>query len=230
MKRIYLIAIIVAVITGIAVFNYATYLETKTKGETASVIVAVQKIPEYTVVTSSMVAVKTISIDAINSLAVTKLSDVEGKICNVAIEANEQVLRTRLKESGTDKSGIAYAIPEGKRAITIQVDLASGVAGSLTKGSRVDIAATVLASTGAEKVATTMMVLENVEVMLTGTYTAEQPKDDKVKSSDYTAVTLAVSPEEALKLSYFITEGKLRVLLRSNLDKSVTNTQPYKLQ
>ena len=107
------------------------------------------------------------------------------------------------------------------------------MAGSLTKGSRVDVAATILTGNNtdkaADKTATTMMVLENVEVLLTGTYSAEPPKDDKAKAGDYTAVTLAVTPEEALKLSYFITEGKLRVLLRSTLDKSVTNTQPYKL-
>jgi len=233
LKRIYLIAIIVAVITGISVFNYATYLENKTKGEMASVFVAVKRIPEYTVITANMVTEKVISIDSINSLAVTKLSDVEGKICNAAIEENEQILRPRLKEKGTDKSGLSYAVPEGKRAISIQVDLASGVAGSLTKGSRVDVAATILIGNNtdkaAEKIATTMMVLENVEVLLTGTYSAEPPKDDKTKAGEYTAVTLAVTPEEALKLSYFITEGKLRVLLRSTLDKSVTNTPPYKL-
>lgn len=230
MKRIYLIAIIVAVITGISVFNYAAYLEHKTKGEMASVVVAVKRIPEYTVITRSMVTVKVISIDAINSLALTKISDVEDKICNVAIEEDEQILRPRLKEKGTDKSGLIYAIPEGKRAITIQVDIASGIAGAVTKGSHVDVAGTVLAGAETQKVATTIMVLENIEVLLTGIYATEPNKDDKTKVTEYTAVTLAVSPEEALKLSYFITEGKLRVILRPVLDKGITNIPPYTLK
>lgn len=231
MKKIYIVAIIMAVLTGIAIYNYAHHLEKKAEGESVAVVVASAKIPKNTVIKSTMIEVKNISVDAANSLSFKNIKDAEGKITKIDIEANEQIFTTRVTEKGSAEEGLSYAIPDGKRAITIQVDAVTGAAGFLNKGSHVDVIATVLAPSpaGGSGVPTSIMLLEDIEVIATGIYVDEAGKGDKSAAAEYTSVSLAVTADEALKLNYAATEGKIRLVLRPALDKNKYYPQPFTL-
>jgi len=219
LKKIYLIALLFAILTGIAVYNYANFLQKSAQKDLVTVVTAVKRIPENTLVTAEMIELRNLPKEAVNPLAVDKLSVVEGRITNTLIEANEQVLSTRLNEKGVDKGGLTYTVPEGRRAITVEVNDISGVAGYIKKGNRVDIVAYIMF----DKQSKTLMLLQNIEVLLTSTASASADP----KAVGYKNITLAVTPEEALQLFYAQTNGKLTVVLRPILETGIISGPPY---
>jgi Flp pilus assembly protein CpaB len=72
-----------------------------------------------------------------------------------------------------------------------------------------------------EKVAKSVLLLQNTEVL-----EINSAGSDK-KNPGYSNITLAVTPEEALKLFYAQTNGKITVLLRPILETDVNNLEPY---
>jgi len=229
MKRIYILAAIVSILTGISVFYYASYLENAAKSNFQPVVVASVQIQENTMVTSEMLSVKQLPVEAINSLTVRKISDAIGKVAIQLIETNEQILSTKLNEKGKVKGGLEYLVPDGKRAITIAVDDKSGVAGYIKKGNHVDVVASLMIDAitekGKTKVPASMFSLQNIEVIATGISSASASTDGK--PSSYATVTLAVTPEEALRLDYCVSEGKVRLILRPVLDNGINTILPY---
>jgi pilus assembly protein CpaB len=225
LKRIYIIALLFAVITGIAVYSYAQRLERSAQAENGNVVVAVARIPENTQITEDMIIVKKLPAESINALAANSISLVKGRITNAAIEANEQVLTSRLNEMGAEKGGLAYMVPDGKRAMTIEVNDITGVADSIKKTNHVDIIASLMVDKTlvdkTEKVAKSMLLLQNVEVLAT----ASSSTDEEAKG--YTNITVAVSPEEAVKLFYAQVNGKLTAVLRPVLESDLSTVTPY---
>lgn len=221
MKKIYLIALIFAILTGIAVYSFAVYVQNSAKKDLVSVVVATKSIPENTMITSNMIEVKKLPAEAVNALAVKINSEAEGRVTNTRIEANEQILSTRLSELGKESSGLGFNLPAGKRAITVEVNDISGVAGAIKKGNRVDVVVSILMGTGNTKVAKTVLLLQNITVLATNSSTKDQ------KTTGYTNITLAVTPQEAIELFYAQTNGKLTVVLRPVLDTEIYSIFPY---
>ena len=226
MKKIYLIALLSAVLTGIAVFNYAKYLQNSVQKDNGFVVVALKRIPENTLITEEMVELKKLPKEAINPLSLNNVALAKRKITNAAIEAGEQILTSRLNEKGGNSSGgLAFMIPDGKRAITIEVSDITGVAGFIKKTNHVDVIATQMMDSTAngktEKASKSVLLLQDKEVLETNSSSSSK------NSSGYTNITLAVTPEEAVKLFYAQTNGKLTVALRPVLDTTVNNAAPY---
>ncbi len=122
-------------------------------------------------------------------------------------------------------------IPTGKRLYTVSVDLHTGVGGHLSAGAVVDVIAIVReAASGAAGAAPAapgapvraegsraVTVLQGVPVFVVGP-TMVGPSGYAVERSQYTAVTLVVTPAEAELLAYAGAQGKLVLAERSNLD------------
>ena len=227
MKRIYLIAMIMAVITAYAVYNFAEALENSSKVKTVSVVTAAETIPENTALTDEMLTVKQLPAEAVSEQAVKNIGDIRGCVAKEPLAKDEQILSSMVSRQGSADGGLAYTVPNGKRAITLQVDEFSGIAGNIAKGNRVDVAATVTTQSttphGTDSIPESIIAAENIEVLATGMNNTRT--DDK--GSNYTSVTLAVTPDEAVRLNYASTEGKLRLLLRPVLDNKADNAAPY---
>ena len=228
MKRIYLIALLFAVLTGFAVYNYAGYLRDCARTEMASAVFAIKRIPENTLIAEDMIVLKKLPKESLNPLSTSNLALVIGKITNAAIEADEQILTSRLNEIGADKGGLAYKVPKGKRAMTMEVDEITGVAGYIKKTNHVDVIASLMMDQTKkdgtiEKVAKTVFLLQNTEVLAVSTANSDSDAD----AVGYTNITLAVTPEEAVKLFYAQTNGKLTAVLRPVLETDVSNIAPY---
>ncbi len=237
MKKIYLLALAFAVLTGVAVYFYAGQAAKKPQANLVAVVVAKQRIPERTQITQSMVEVKKLPAEAVNPLVLKKLSDVVGKIANVPIEANEQVLRTKLGETNISSGGLAYNIPEGKRAITIEVSEITGIAGYVKPGDHVDIVASymveVLITDGStsstnnkkETIAMSKLLVQNIQVLVTGTIPLGDPTT--TKQVVYKNITIAVTPEESVELAHAQNYGKLTLVLRPDKETDTKDLQPY---
>lgn len=150
--------------------------------------------------------------------------DVIGRGVIFAVHRNEPLLAAKLaaKEAG---GGLPLAIPEGKRAVSVEVDEVVGVAGFVLPGTRVDVLATVMPNTNRSET-TTRIILQNIPVLTADQSYQQDPEEDpKV----VTVVTLLVSPDEAEALTLAATEGKIQLALRNMLDVDSVSTSGMRI-
>ena len=216
MKKLILIALVISLIIGFGVYSFAKTLESRTNVETMPVVVAVAKIPKNTVIEASMITTKPFPKEYINEYSTGKVEDIIGRITLESIEADEQILSTRLIDSSNNNNNLSFSIPQNYRAVSVQTDEVSGVAGNISTGDRVDLVADMPTATGVAS----QMVAENLEVAEVGV----KGNDDKKL---YTAVTLLVPDQDVVRVNYALTEGKYRLVLRSLVDEKIVNPAPY---
>lgn len=100
------------------------------------VVVATTDIPLSTKVQSDQVTIKTVALTAILPGAYTDPSQVIGKVVRQAIAADAQVTSDSFDEGGSIGTVV---VPEGLRAISVQVDQVSGVGTLIKSGDYVDM-------------------------------------------------------------------------------------------
>ena len=222
MKKLIIIALIVSIVTGYAVYQYATNLEKTLSVKTEPVVVATVKIPKNTLIKPEMTTVKEIPSQAVNALAVRNQDEVIGRIAKEDLEPNEQIFSTRLSHSEDKNQSLSYVIKEGHRALTVKTDEATGVSGRISKGDYVDIIA-ILPDSASPTGVKSAMVAENIEVLETGIKSSGDSSD----GGQYTSITISVPAEDVLRINYALSEGKYSIALHSVLDKNVVNPPPY---
>jgi pilus assembly protein CpaB len=238
MKKIYIIAVFVAILTGAAVYLYAQKLDRQATVviPTGTVVIAVTSIPENTKITSEMVTLQKTALEWINADAFVSLSDVVGKINKYWTPAGQQIVRAQLSEvkSGTEGGQLSYVIEQGKRAITLSTDEIAGVGGYLSKGDYVDILSTITLKGKDDKgddidIPATEVVLENIRVLEVGSRAQNESAktEDGAKSYSYGSVTLSISPEDATKLYYAISYGRVYLTLRAPQDNKLVSPPVY---
>lgn len=227
MKKIYIIAFILALLTGISVFSFAKALEKASKREYTEVVTAAVNITERSVLTKDMLIMKSIPTEMVMSSAIKSIDKAVGLFSDSVLEAGEVLSSTKLRKQGENSSGMTYLVPKGKRAFTLNVDAVSGVAGFILPGDRIDILANMVfekaGSTDKVQVPTSLIVMQNIEVLASG---ANIKVVENGTSVEYSTLTLAVSPEEAVTLNLAAANGKLRMVLRSPLDNEIVEIKP----
>jgi len=141
--------------------------------------------------------------------------DAWNKALLVPLNNNEPVLLSKLSAT-TSTEGMAATIPEGFRAVSVQITDQSGVAGLIQPNSQVDVLFT---RPGSMAEATTSTILQNKRVLSTGRQTQPgQAVDPRAPKSP--VVTLLLTPADAQKLELAKNEGRISLSLRNPLDKS----------
>lgn len=229
MKKIYVVAAILSVITGITVYSYVSSLEGKGEIEYTQVVVANTFIPERTLITVEMLTVKKIPAEAVLPNTLKSPEYAVGYISAGIFESGEQISAVKI-HSGQDRSGkLSYFVPSGKRAITIDVDMVTGIGGYVLPGDRVDIIATMMLEHETEdsdekrSLSTTFLICQNVEVLASGTRTKV---DSGIQNLSYNNVTLALSPDDALAITFASSGGRLRLILRNPADEDDEEVKP----
>lgn len=128
------------------------------------------------------------------------------------IEPNEPILAVKVT-GDNGRSGLAGIIAEGMRAVTIPVDLATGVGGFVMPGDRVDIVLTKRDNEDGETVA--KIILENVKVLSIDQDADRSTDGPKVAKS----VTLETDSNGAQRLALANSVGRLSLLLRGAGDE-----------
>lgn len=153
MKRTYLIAALFAIICGLLIYKYLGSLEERTqkaeqgaKGETVQatlamkkLVVAAQDIPPLTPLTEEMLAEKEFPADYAPENAATDLKALIGLQADGTIYTGEILLTTSVGKLEELSEDLAFEVPEGMRAMTINIDSLSGVGGYIVKGDRIDL-------------------------------------------------------------------------------------------
>lgn len=153
-------------------------------------------------------------------------ADVVDRAVVVPVGPNEPLLDRKLaaKQGG---EGLTAMIEPGKRAMTVQVNETTGVAGFVQPGSRVDVVFTRMLPNG-DAASTT--ILQNVPVLAYGRNLQRSNSNDSrgggPSSAQQATVTLLVTQDDAEKLALALQRGKIQLALRNPLDETTADPEP----
>ncbi len=154
----------------------------------------------------------------------TRLEDAAGRVTVHPMAAGEPILEPKLAPQGTP-AGMTALVTPGKRAMTVKVDEASGVAGFIVPNNRVDVVVSINRGEFS-KDPFARVVLENLRVLGTGQKIVEKQPDGKPQVVP--TVTLEVTPAEGERLGLAAQEGHLSMVLRSQKDEVPVATKGIK--
>lgn len=219
-RNLLFIAVILSFLTALLIYNYL-------KGVTnvpmiagaVSVIVAKVDIPPKTKITLEMVSEVKVPAEYIQPGAITSLDKVVGIMVREQIVSGEQISERRLVRE-SKSVGFTGTIPRDRRAVTVAVNEVTGVAGFVKAGDYVDVVVSFDASAVGDHVS--QVVMQNILVLAANRDTEASTGDVTVKETvkevnKMGTVTMAVTPDEAAKLSLADEKGKIRLALRPYL-------------
>jgi pilus assembly protein CpaB len=184
------------------------------KMEMVPVVVATKEVPSAVALAGDQVKVSQWPKDSALPGKFSRFEDVEGRVTAVPLNPGEPILESKLAPKGVIPGLTALLSPE-KRAMTVKVDEASGVAGFLNPDNRVDVVATVDKG-DFNKDPFAKVVLQNLRVLGTGQRIEKKLGE---KPQVVPTVTLEVSPEEGERLALSVQEGKIFLILRNQQDE-----------
>jgi pilus assembly protein CpaB len=120
---------------------------------------------------------------------------------------------------------MAALVPDGMRAFTVPTpSAASGVAGFILPGNKVDVLLTLEGRRGS----VTTTLVQNLEILAVDQRT-DAPADNRIDPNHLRSVTLLVTPDQAAKLGLAQNKGALHLALRNHRDDQVAATSPARL-
>ncbi|MBP2656870.1 MAG: Flp pilus assembly protein CpaB [Firmicutes bacterium] len=219
-KGLFIIAVILSLVSATLVYNYLQKASVKAPKPGLPVVVAKVDILPKTKITADMIQEVNVPEEYIQPGAVQGIDNAVGVLVREPIVAGEQITAQRLVVAGK-AGGFSGSIPRNMRAVTVSVTEVTGVAGFVKPGDNVDLIATFDQSAVGEDAS--RIILQNVEVLavdrepqsgvvVNPNAEANKGKQDVIRVS---TVTLAVTPEEATRLTVAEEKGKIRLALRS---------------
>lgn len=222
-------AAITAAIVGLVVRAYQQQVQAaNARPETVRTVVAQRDLYMGLPITQEDVTVQEMPPTLVPlDMAFQSVDEVVGRTPRERILANEVVRNERLarRDAGI---GLNAIVTPGKRAMTVEVDTESGVAGFLQPNNFVDVIVTIKPDDDdIEAKWLTETILQGVKVLAVDTsLTSNAEAEEKKKSSrgsqrrQRPSVTLEVTLEEAEKLALASSKGDLHLVLRSDVDIS----------
>lgn len=222
-KRVIAISIILALFTTAMVFLYIKSATVKPDvAEYIDVYVAAKTMPEKYEITTADIKKTRVTKEYLNPNAALVEADIIGKRLKDSVIEGEQILMSRLVQE--NNFTLAYKIPEGMRAISVNVNEQIEVANLIRPGDFIDIIASFPTETmeqGENKIidlARSETVIQNIEVLALGQQmTIIEGKEIELPKT----VTLAASPKDAEKLTYLSEFASIRMTLRGIGDENI---------
>lgn len=215
----------------------------------ARVVVAAQDIPTRTQITPSMLKEEEIPVSAKHPESLSSIRQAEGQVSRLPISRGEQVLVSKFT-AAREESGLSFIIPPSKRAVAVTTSEVIGAGGLVMPGDRVDVIAVFDAKTMGKDMAT--IILQDIEVMAVAqklegdipekgmvekagdsvsggakkASAAPAPKSTNPQPQPAAkSITLAVTPEEAQRIFLAESNGKIRLALRPEDERSRVDLQ-----
>lgn len=219
-KMLLILAFIVSVAAFALIYGYLNNVkEESVTSKVVPVVVAAVDIPEKTVITANMVKIAMIPVDLVQIGAIRKTETAVGVLAKVAITAGDQLNDKRVAMDGK-VPGFIGNIPNDKRAVAIGITDITGVAGFAKPGDYVDVMV-VGGKENNQRVAGKIL-LQNVLVLAINKKEASSNTDETNKDKNkvdtnadkLSTATLAVDPDEAVKLAVAQQQGILYLALR----------------
>lgn len=223
-KQLIGIAAVVSLFIAVIIYFYlvgASQDDMKqVKQNLVTVVVASEDIPQRAVIRAGMLKTVEMSSDVVPAGSITDKSSVVGKVAKTLIMQGDVITDRKLFNDGK-MAGFVGAIPADCRAMSIGVTDITGVSGFAQPGDYVDV---ILVSDKKQKnTVSSEMILQNILLLAVNknngdasTDTAANDKDKKSATapSAMATATLAVRPEDTMKLSAAQVQGTIYLVLR----------------
>jgi pilus assembly protein CpaB len=223
-KRFFLVlvgALIFGVLAAVSVSRYLSSAQAYTKNLN-KIAVAKVAIPIGSKIIPEQIMVVQFPKESTPDGAFESPEKLAGRVAVTNIAAREPITESRLAPEGT-AAGLSAIIPEGYRAMTVKVDDAAGISGFIMPGTMVDVVVVIDPREGSGmQDPISKIVLQNIKVLANG-QNIDKPKDER-EANSVKAVTLQVTPEQAEKLALASSEGKLQLMMRSQIDQGDEKT------
>ncbi len=239
------IILLVALLAGIAAFilskqNFEGF-KTRFQAQFAKrqVIAAARNLPIGTTITMADIGNANVFAQSISGRAVLPddYTEVIGKKTRTFINDGQPLLWSDIDMPGGGYGGMAGVVRLGERAVAVPVDTVAAVSGHVKPNDHVDIIGTfsfpgatgkTAATPGAQQLSdtVTITILQDVTILATGQLMSRRPSEMEGPGGDrfgsqYSSVTVAVTPREAEMLVFAQQKGKLSLALRNREDVSV---------
>ena len=242
-RGVLLLGLFLGIVSAVLIVVYLSQAGEGGGGEVSGgvmtpVVVASVDIAAGTRIVEGMVETKDIAADTVLAGVFPDTEGVIGQVVRVPLVAGEQVILTKVTATGAaiadgENPPLAFVIPEGKRAVSIQVSNVIGASGLIRPGDYVDVILAVQIQVGSgdgnsdgsqNQIAQT--ILQNVLVLsvdqdVTRAVVSEGEAapvvgDGTEVNSEATTVTLAVSPAhgEVLTVAEACATPRLALALR----------------
>ena len=156
--------------------------------------------------------------DLVPETTFTSVGDLEGRVAMVPLIEGQVITSTLLAPKGMGP-GLQAVVPVGMRAVTLEINEITGVAGNLSPGCHVDVLQTLRDDQTGDSVAKT--IAQNVKVTALG---SRKTGPDPVDPNGAHSVTLLVTPQQAELLELAASTGRPRLTLRSGNDLAMVAT------
>lgn len=229
MKKVYLIAVIFAIIAGFATYMFASEINEKSTikdADTVKVLVPVNDIEKNTTVTADMYSedggqfvMKTILASDSSENYVTDFKQLYDEANNVQmvtvdkLYAGEPININRVQSIDGDDVALSLKLANGKVAYSFSAASVTSVDGYISEGDTVDVLVFTENDKG-EKV--TENAYKGLKILRVSTNKANSTASTNgTKITDYSTLTVEVTKEQALKLYEIENEYSFKLILNS---------------
>jgi pilus assembly protein CpaB len=211
-RRILISLMIASALGLLALFVASFVIQDENASKPILVVASSEKIPLGTPISASQLKLIPLSKGELKPEGSSQ--HIEGLIGRVAKSDLEggQIILERMLFSATSSSGLAFAITPGKRAMTMNVNEVSDVAGFITPGSYVDI---LFSSKDESGRFNSRIILQHALVLAVA---QDRVAADDAKAHLASSVTLEVGPQQAEMLDAARMAGSLSLVLRNQTD------------
>jgi pilus assembly protein CpaB len=189
-----------------------------------SVVVASVAVERYATLSQDMLTTRDFPREMAPPEAITTIEDALERKALQQLAKGELILNGKLAARGAGP-GIASEIPRGMEAFTLHIPAgATGVAGPIIPGNRVNVLLTVTRSEGAiDRISggRTTRLLQNVKVLAVD-HQLDPLTNSKNDMRDLRWVTLLVTAEQANRLALALNKGVLQLTLRNTDDNQLS--------
>jgi pilus assembly protein CpaB len=219
-RVVVILAVVFGLLAAVAIYRYLAQYDRMIREKKIAeqpVVVAIKDLPFGSVLDETNVEAVGWPVEIVPAGASSSPQDLYGRVVKSPVVAGEAVLETKLVPIGMNR-GLAILIPEGMRAMTVPVNMWSGVAGFVLPETKVDVVVTIRPELEKEQVG--KVILQNLTVLAVD----QKIEDTEGRPLKSTAVTLLVTPSEAEKLALSATEGEISLILRNPADSDSAGT------
>jgi len=207
--------IVALILGGIAAKMAFDFIQKRQSGISSELkhpqmVVAKRNVEAGTALTEEDLSLGDISSDAVPETAFTSVDQLLGRVTVVQLLQGQAITSTLLAPRGMGP-GLQAAVPLGMRAVTVEINEMTGVAGYLVPGCHVDVIQTLRDNKTGLPTARTLA--QNVKITAVGMRHNPQDGDGGGRS-----ITLLVSPAQAEWMELCSTLGRPRFTLRNGND------------
>lgn len=214
-SRLFIVGLIALALGGLLATSVYRNLQSRTNANNqpgADVVVASRDIAVGTLLGNADVKIVRFPAAELPGGVFSSAGKVVGRGAILPIAKGEFVLPSKLA-SDRSGAGLPSLIPAGMRAVSVRVNDVVAVANFVIPGTHVDVLLTGTPGNGEQQVTTT--VLENILVLAAGQRLDKSPTGEPLSVP---VITLAVSPDDAQKLTLAASGGKIQLSLRNPMD------------